>query len=264
MSDTPRRKVYFASDMHLGSPSQGDPMERERRVVRWLKSIREDAAMLILVGDIFDYWFEYKTVAPQGFVRLLGTLAELSDAGVEIHYFTGNHDIWLFGYLEREIGFTLHREAARMELLGKSFFIAHGDEFETENKSYLFLRKVFHARWAQKLYSLLHPDLTVRFAQSWSRHSRKKGTERYPIVPYRGENEEYLTLFAKSETKKLGDEAPDFFIFGHRHLLLDLMITRQTRVVILGDWLHYYSYGEWDGKTFVLNQFEEDKASPMY
>ena len=258
MPDQARSKVYFASDMHLGSPSEGDPRERELRVVRWLKSIRDDAAALVLAGDIFDYWFEYDTVAPQGFVRLLGALAELSDAGVEIHYFTGNHDIWLFGYLEREIGFTLHREAALLAFFGKRFFIAHGDEYETENKSYQRLRKLFHARWAQRLYALIHPDLTVRFARRWSRHSRKKATERYPIVPYKGENEEYLTRFAKAEARRPGDEAPDFYIFGHRHLLLDLMITRRTRVIILGDWLHYNSYGVWDGEHFLLKQFETE------
>lgn len=264
MSDTSRNKVYFASDMHLGSPSQGDPGERERKVVRWLKSIKKDAYALILGGDIFDYWFEYKTVAPQGFIRLLGTLAELSDSGVKIHYFTGNHDIWLFEYLKREIGFTLHREATEMEFFGKRFFIAHGDEYEVENKGYQFLRRVFHNQWIQKLYALVHPDLTVRFAQGWSRRSRKKGTERYPIMPYKGENEEYLTIFAKSDAKEKAEKAPNFYIFGHRHLLLDLMISRQTRVIILGDWLHYFSYGEWDGENFFLNQFEPDEETIAY
>ena len=261
-----RRKVYFASDMHLGSPSSGNPAERERRVVRWLKSIKDDARALVLVGDIFDYWFEYRTAAPQGFVRLLGTLAELSDSGVEIRYFTGNHDIWLFDYLRNEIGFTLHREAAELEYDGKKFFVAHGDEYETEDKGYQLLRKVFHAKWAQKLYSLLHPDLTIRFAKSWSNHSRKKGTERYPIVPYKGENEEYLTRFAKADAKaREGDEdAPDFYIFGHRHLLLDLMISRKTRAIILGDWLHYFSYGVWDGEVFSLCLFEADEGDFSY
>ena len=254
-----RRKVYFASDMHLGSPSAGDPKERERKVVRWLQSIKDDARALVLVGDIFDYWYEYRTVAPQGFVRLLGALAELSDAGVELLYFTGNHDIWLFDYLRHEIGFKLYMEAAELTFDGKTFFVAHGDEYETENRSYQLLRRVFHAGWAQKLYSLLHPDMTIRFAKNWSNHSRRKGTERYPIVPYKGENEEYLTLFAKSDAKARGEAAPDFYIFGHRHLLLDLMITRKTRVVILGDWLHYYSFGEWDGESFRLCRFEEEE-----
>ena len=253
-----RHKVYFASDMHLGSPSAGDPSDRERRVVRWLRTIKDDALALVLDGDIFDYWFEYQSVAPQGFVRLLGAMAELSDAGVEIHYFTGNHDIWLFGYLEKEIGFTLHREAAELEFFGKRFFVAHGDEFETENRKYQMLRRFFHSKWAQRLYALVHPDLTVRLAQGWSRRSRRRGTVRYQIRPYKGENEEYLTLFAKADAKKRGEDAPDFYVFGHRHLLLDLMISRKTRVVILGDWLHFYSYGVWDGEHFFLEQFESD------
>ena len=251
-----RRKVYFASDMHLGSSSHPDPGEAEQKVVRWLRSIREDAGALVLVGDIFDYWFEYRTVAPQGFVRLLGALAELRDVGVEVHFFNGNHDIWLFGYLERELGLIVHRVATELELLGRRFFIAHGDEYETENRRYQFLRKLFHSRLAQKLYAGIHPDLTVRFAHAWSNHSRRKGTERYPILPYKGEDEEYLTLFAKEDAARRGQEAPAFYVFGHRHLLLDLMISRLSRVVILGDWIHFFSYGEWDGETFALRQFE--------
>lgn len=259
MTETKRRNVYFASDMHLGSPSGVAPHEREKKVVRWLRSIQDDAAVLVLVGDIFDYWFEYKTVAPRGFVRLLGALAELSDKGVEIHYFTGNHDIWLFDYLEEEIGMIVHREPAELVFLEKKFFIAHGDEYDMDNKSYQRLRKLFHSPVAQRLYALLHPDLTVIFAQGWSHRSRAKGTEKYPIQPYRGEDEEYLTRFAKADAKKRGDDAPDFYIFGHRHLLLDLMISRKTRVVILGDWLHYFSFGLWDGMQFRLEQFEVEE-----
>lgn len=253
-----RNKVYFASDMHLGARYHRDPKAVERKLVEWLQSIKEDAYALVLVGDVFDYWYEYRSVVPRGYVRFLGCLAELADSGVEIHYFTGNHDIWIYDYLPSEIGLTLHREAAELTFFGKRFFVAHGDEYELENKKYQFLRKVFHSKVCQKLYSWIHPDIASGLAMGWSHTSRKKGTRESQIVPYKGENEEYLVRFAKQYSKQRGETAPDFFIFGHRHIMLHLMITHQTQVVILGDWIHYFSYAVWDGTQLILDQFSSE------
>ncbi len=251
-----RDKVYFASDMHLGAKYHTDPMSVERKLVRWLRSIREDAYALVLVGDVFDYWFEYKHVVPRGYVRFLGALADLADSGVEIHYFTGNHDVWIFDYLPSEIGLTLHKSPAELEFFGKRFFVAHGDEYETENKRFQLLRRIFHSPICQKLYSLIHPDLSSALAQGWSFSSRKRGTREYDVSPYQGEHDEYLVRFAKEYTAKEGANAPDFFIFGHRHIMLHLMITHTTQVVILGDWIHFDSYAVWDGERLVLDTFD--------
>lgn len=259
MNQIQRSKVYFASDMHLGAPYHSDPREIEQKVVDWLLSITPTARALILVGDIFDYWFEYKTVVPKGYTRLFGTLARMSDMGVEIHFFTGNHDIWTFGYLEEELGIKVHKKETRLVFDGRVFLITHGDELEVENKSFQRLRKVFHSPFCQKLYALIHPDLTLPLAQGWSKKSRENGSRKYEtdkVAPYRGEDQEYLVRYAKEVLKREGEDAPDFFIFGHRHLMLDLQISRKQRVVILGDWIHHFSFGVWDGNTFVLDQLE--------
>mgnify|MGYP004497781917 CR=1 FL=1 len=247
--------IYFASDMHFGAYYHENALEVERKFLRWLKQIERDATHLILVGDIFDYWFEYKYVAPRGYTRVIGKLADMADNGIEIHLFTGNHDIWIFDYLPKEIGCHIHREPTTLNLLGKSFFIAHGDEFVRDDQGFKFIRAVFHNRFCQKLYSGLHPWFTVGFAHRWAYRSRKKGLKNEAYYEYRGEDKEYLVQYAKGYIKEHPSMAPDFFIFGHRHIMLDLMLSRQTRVVILGDWIHHFSYAQWDGEQFALNTF---------
>lgn len=251
--------IYFASDTHFGAYFHKDPMSVERKFLRWLKQIEKDATHLFLVGDIFDYWFEYKHVVPRGYTRVIGKLAEMSDSGVEIHFFTGNHDIWVFDYLPKEIGCHVHRGPSQFELLGKRFYIAHGDEFIQNDRGFKLIRSIFHNRLCQILYASIHPWFTVGFAHRWALHSRKKGLKKSYEQEYRGENNEYLVTYAKEYLATHTDDAPDFFIFGHRHIMLDLMLSRHSRVVILGDWITHYSYAQWDGTIFSLNTFEEEE-----
>ncbi len=216
--------IYFASDTHFGAYFHQDPLAVERKFLRWL--------------------------------RILGKLADMADHGVEIHFFTGNHDIWVYDYLPKEIGCQVHRAPTTFELLGKKFYIAHGDEFIKDDRGFRIIRAIFHNRICQKLYGSLHPWLTVGFAHRWALHSRKKGLKDQYKQEYRGEKEEYLVDFAKEYLAEHPNDAPDFFIFGHRHIMLDLMLSRQSRVVILGDWITHFSYAQWDGTTFTLNLFE--------
>ncbi len=251
-----RKKIYFASDAHLGARFHSDPSAVEKRLVRWLDSIKTEAAAIYLLGDIFDYWYEYKYVVPKGFVRFLGKLAELSDQGIEIHLFTGNHDIWMFDYLPKEIGAIIHRDVLTVDLLGKRFFLGHGDEVDFRSKAFRFIRALFRNRFCQWLYAGIHPRWTFGFALGWSLSSRKKGIEKGMHIPeYQGENNEYLILFAK----KYLQTHPDihFFIFGHRHIMLDMMLSRSSRILIAGDWMHYFSYIEWDGDNLSMHQFLE-------
>lgn len=254
--EKPTQKIYFASDAHLGARFHKDPLEVEKKLVRWLDSIKHDAGALWLLGDIFDYWYEYKYVVPKGFVRFLGKLAELSDAGVEIHIFIGNHDIWMFDYLPKEIGAIIHREPLTINLLGKTFFLAHGDEVDNRSRSFQLLRKVFRNRFCQRLYAAIHPRWTFGFALGWSLNSRKSGLEKKKNAAYEGEEAEYLVNFAK-EYLQTHPEI-NFFLFGHRHILLDLMLSRTSRVLVIGDWMTLFSYVEWDGNELALKLFEQD------
>lgn len=243
--------IYFISDAHLGSRIIENPQAHEKKLVNWLDYVKADATKIFLLGDMFDFWFEYKTVVPKGFVRFLGKLAELTDSGVEIHFFTGNHDIWTFGYLEREIGLIVHRQPQTMQLGSKTFFLAHGDGLDLGDKKFHFIRKIFHNPFAQKLFGYLPPRLGQTFGYKWSEKNRKKYTP--DISKYKGENNEFLVLFAKEYCKT---HQPDFLIFGHRHLDLDLQLSPKSRVVILGDFVSIFSYGQFDGENFSLEYFE--------
>lgn len=254
MTDSPK-KIYFASDAHLGARFHDDAREVEKRLVRWLDQIKEDAEAIYFLGDIFDYWYEYKYVVPKGHVRFLGKLAELSDRGIEIHIFIGNHDIWMFDYLPQEIGAIIHRDVLVTELKGKKFFLGHGDEIDFRSKSFIFMRKLFRNKFCQWLYGGIHPRWTFGFALGWSLSSRKSGLEDEKHK-YQGENKEYQILFAKSYLKTHPDI--NFFIFGHRHILVDLMLSSSSRILIIGDWMKYFSYASWDGEKMILEQFEAE------
>ncbi|MDO5016979.1 MAG: UDP-2,3-diacylglucosamine diphosphatase [Porphyromonas sp.] len=249
--------IYFASDMHFGAYFHKDAKGVERKFLRWLKTIERDATHLFLVGDIFDYWFEYKYVVPRGYTRIIGKLADMADHGVEIHLFTGNHDIWIFDYLPTEIGCQVHREPLMFESDGQMFYISHGDEIITDDRGFRILRSIFHNKICQKLYAAIHPWFTVGFAHRWALHSRKKGLQHPEQYEYRGERNEYMVQFAKEYLRSHSDNPPNYFIFGHRHIMLDLMISRNSRVAILGDWITHFSYATWDGHTFALHTFEE-------
>lgn len=243
--------IYFLSDAHLGSLLVKDPRAHEKKLVDWLEKVKADATVIYLLGDIFDFWFEYKTVIPKGYVRFLGKLAELTDAGVEIHFFIGNHDIWTFGYLEKEIGLIVHKEPITVQLGRKRFFLAHGDGLHAEERGFELLRKVFHSQTAQKLFRLVPPQLGQGFGYNWS----KKNRERILHIEnkFQGEQNESLVVFAK---KYVETHEVDFLIFGHRHIALDLQLKDQKRVVILGDFVGIFSYGVFDGENFRLEFVE--------
>lgn len=252
---TTRIKTFFASDLHLGSPYHDDPREAERLFVRWLHSIEPEAKRLILVGDIFDYWYEYRQVVPRGFTRTIGLLGEMADEGVEIHFFTGNHDIWISDYLPTEIGCTLHREATSMELEGHRFFIAHGDEY-APSKAYAVTRAIFHSRVCQFFYGLLPAWLTIPLAQGWARRSRERGLRKSRQLPQPEIGEEYLVHYAEADARERGGEAPEYYLFGHRHRMADHPVGDHSRVILLGDWIKYHSYAVWDGETLTLKRYQ--------
>ncbi|MBO7291513.1 MAG: UDP-2,3-diacylglucosamine diphosphatase, partial [Bacteroidaceae bacterium] len=216
-----RNTTYFISDLHLGA-SYLDTRQSEQKVIDWLNSIKSSAKRLILLGDILDYWYEYRHVVPRGYIRFFGKLAELSDSGIEIHWFTGNHDIWIFDYLPAELGITLHRTNEVLDIDGHSFFLSHGDEVGERKWSFRFIQWLFRNKVAQWCYSWIHPDLTMILAHKWSSSSRKKNNQKGE-KHFRGEKHEPLVRFAKEYIKNNNVE---YLIFGHRHILLDLMLTR--------------------------------------
>lgn len=244
------KKVYFASDFHLGIPNHTQSLEREKKIVRWLKSIQHDAAKIYLVGDIFDFWFEYKHVAPKGYVRLLGALAELRDSGIEIEIFTGNHDMWMFGYFQQELNIPVHHNAIQFELQGKTFFIGHGDGIGPGDYGYKFIKKVFRNKLSQRLFALLHPHIGFSMAQFWSGQSRNNNEE----AAFLGEDKEWQIIYAKEILKK---QHVDYFIFGHRHIALQLPIGANSTFYNLGDWITHFTYLEFDGEKTSLLYFED-------
>lgn len=246
------KKIYFVSDAHFGSLLIQQPHEQEKKMLRWLDSIRNDAAELFLMGDIFDFWYEYKKVVPKGFVRVLGKLAELSDSGIPIHFFTGNHDMWTFGYLEQEIGCIVHRTPEIIERNGKQFYLAHGDRLGDHSIGVKLIQAIFHNRTCQRLFGWLPPRLGISFGLRWSRSNRLKPA-RKGYASFLGENREILIQYAKKVSEQM---QLDYFVFGHRHIPLDMKINSTTKVIILGDWISHFTYGVFDGETFSLEFFE--------
>lgn len=244
-----RKKIYFISDIHLGAPALSDNREREKLFVGWLDEIKANAAKLFLLGDIFDYWYEYKKVAPRGFTRTLGKLAELTDSGVEVHYFTGNHDVWVFDYLPAETGVILHRKEFRTQLYGKKFFLAHGDGLDPTDKGYILLKKIFTNKPLQWMFSRLHPNFSFALAHAWSKNSRL--TKGIVGEEFKSENEG-LYRFSQQVLEK---EHFDYFIFGHRHLLTELPLGEASKFILLGEWISLFSYGVFDGEKFELIKY---------
>ena len=244
------KKIYFASDVHLGHPTLEKGLWREKLFVKWLDEIKHDAAEIYLVGDIFDFWYEYKRVVPRGFTRTLGKLAEITDSGIPIHFFTGNHDIWVFDYLPNETGVKLYREPLETELFGKSFYIAHGDGLGPGDNSYKLLKKVFTNKFLQWMFSRLHPNFALWLAHSWSNASRDaKG------IQAEGFNGEESELLYKHAQQVLEYKHFDYFVFGHRHLMINKPVVNST-FVNLGDWLYNFSYGVFDGDRFELKKVD--------
>ncbi len=244
-----KKKIYFASDFHLGIPDREMSLKREKLVVKWLDEIKRDAAEVYLMGDMFDFWFEYRTVVPKGYTRLLGKIAELCDSGIPVTLFTGNHDMWMFDYLENELGVRIFRKPVTREFSGKKFFLAHGDGLGPGDHGYKFIKKVFASPVCQWLFARIHPNLGIGIANYWSRRSRTANGEK---ETFKGEENEYLVQFVKHTLKK---EYFDYFIFGHRHLPLQIQINRSW-YINLGEWVNYFTYAVFDGEKLELKKYE--------
>ncbi len=244
------KKIYFASDFHLGVPSFEKSLAREKRIVKWLDEIKHDASEIYLMGDMFDFWFEYKYAAPKGFVRLLGKIAEITDSGIPVTFFTGNHDMWMFDYLPREIGVTIYKDPIEKEFNGKRFFLGHGDGLGPGDKGYKFIKKIFSNKFCQWLFARIHPNFGIGMANYWSRKSRlSNGPE---DEKFTGEENEWLVVFAKDVLK---NKHFDYFVFGHRHLPLDIKLAENSRYINLGEWVNYNTYAVFDGNTVELKKF---------
>lgn len=239
-------KIYFASDFHLGLPAGSPPLEREKKVVRWLNSIAPDAKEIYLLGDIFDFWWEYKLVVPRGFTRFLGTIAEITDSGIPVHFFTGNHDMWVGDYLSAECGLIIHTTPFTTIFNGKKFHLAHGEGLGTRDTGYKILLSIFRNKTLRFMYSVLHPSIGVGIGLKWSLNSRLgKGI----TSEFLGEEKEDLIRYAKSF---LRNDNPDYFIFGHRHLAMTYQLKEGIVIVFLGDWIKNGSFAEWDGNSLVF------------
>ena len=264
------KNIYFLSDAHLGSLAIPHQRMQERRLVRFLDSIKEKAAAVYLLGDMFDFWYEYKFVVPKGFTRFLGKLSELTDMGVEVHYFTGNHDIWAYDYLEKddiwaydylekECGVILHKQPETTEIYGKMFFLAHGDGLGDPSKSFKLIRHVFHSPLCQRLFSAVHPRWGMWLGLNWAKHSRlKRPNGEEPA--YMGDQREHLVLYTKRYIQYHSNV--DYFIYGHRHIELDLQLTKKARMIILGDWISQFSYVVYDGDHLLMSQYIEGESKP--
>lgn len=253
------KNVYFLSDAHLGSLALSHRRMQERRLVNFLDRIKHKAAAVYLLGDMFDFWHEYRTVVPKGYTRFLGKISELTDHGVEVHFFTGNHDLWVGDYLETECGVTLHRDSCTTEIYGHIFYLAHGDGLGSSDRKYRFLRAMFHNSTCQRLFASVHPRWGMAFGLAWAKHSRVKHMKRGE-PQYMGEDKEELVRFAKDYLRTHADV--NFFIFGHRHIELDLMLTRESRLVILGDWISQFTYAVYDGEHLFMENFIEGETQP--
>ncbi len=244
------KKVYFSSDNHLGAPTKEASSIREHKFVQWLDEVKEDAAAIFLLGDLFDFWFEYKTVVPKGFVRVLGKLAEISDSGIPIYFFVGNHDLWMDSYFQEELNIPVYHKPQVFEFNNTSFFIGHGDGLGPGDKGYKRMKKVFTNPVAKWFYRWLHPDIGVRLAQYLSvKNKLISGDE---DVTFLGEENEWLVQYCK---RKLTTNHYDYFVFGHRHLPMEIQLNETSKYVNLGDWISYYTYAVFDGEQLTLKKY---------
>ncbi|HLT71964.1 MAG TPA: UDP-2,3-diacylglucosamine diphosphatase [Cyclobacteriaceae bacterium] len=247
----PGRRIYFASDFHLGTPDAEDSLKRERKVVAWLQSIRHDAHAIFLLGDIFDFWFEYTYSIPKGFIRLQGKLAELRDEGIPIAFFTGNHDMWMFDYFPKELGIPIYRKPQVLQVGHHRLLIGHGDGLGPGDRVYKFQKKFFDSALCQWLFARIHPNLGIGIARYWSRKSRISNTKKEE--KFSGEENEFLLTYCRDLEKK---QHHDYYVFGHRHLPLDLAVNSNSRYINLGEWVNFSTYAEYDGKDMKLKSFE--------
>ena len=249
--------VYFISDAHLGSRALTSMRTRERRLVSFLDAVKDKASAIYMLGDMFDFWFEYRNVIPKGYTHFLGKLSELTDRGVEIHFFIGNHDIWCKDYLTEECGVIMHYEPMTVDIEGKLFYLAHGDGLGDTDWKFRMLRGMFHNPILQWLFAGIHPRWSVHFGLEWAKHSRLKH-ERDGAPRYMGEQSEPLVAYSKEYL--MHHPEINYFIYGHRHIELNLMLSRDTRLLILGEWTDLFTYAVFDGNTLRLENYVEGEG----
>jgi len=246
------KKIYFASDQHFGVPDLQQSRIREEKFIRWMDSIKKDAQVLFLMGDLFDFWHEWKYVVPKGYIRVLGKIAELKDCGIDIYFFVGNHDLWMKNYFEVELGIPVFFEKKYYEINSKQFLLAHGDGLGPGDKGYKRMKKLFTNPIAQWAFRWLHPDIAMKIANYMSQKNKMiSGVEDQKFL---GEDKEFLILYSK---EKLKTEKIDYFVYGHRHLPMVLDLEKGAKYINLGDWISYFTYGVFDGEQFDLKKFED-------
>jgi UDP-2,3-diacylglucosamine hydrolase len=243
------KNIYFASDFHLGAPNFEESRKRETKIVEWLNFIKPDCSELFLMGDIFDFWFEYQKVIPKGFVRLQGKLAEMADAGIKIYFFKGNHDMWVNDYFTKELGLEVISDELLIERAGKKFYLHHGDGLGPGDAQYKFLRKIFRNPFCQWLFAMIPPRLGLGIANAWSGSSRIANNKKETFL---GEEKEWLAIYAKEQLAK---QHFDYFIFGHRHLPLTIQLAENSTYINIGEWINYNSYAVFDGNELKLAYF---------
>jgi len=250
-------KIYFASDFHFGIPDHASSLERERKFVEWLDMAMKDAGEIYLMGDLFDFWFEYATVIPKGYSRLLGKLAEITEKGIKVHLFRGNHDMWAFGYLTKELGIQLHREPEFRQFGSKAFYLAHGDGLGPGDKGYKFIKMVFANRFNQWLFRWLHPDWGIPLALFWSRRSRYAHLQKQAEQENRNLHLIESRLAVHSENLLRDHPGLDFLVYGHYHLPYEKQLNPRSKMIVLGDWLTHFSYAVFDGEILSLVSFQK-------
>jgi len=243
----PNKKIYFASDLHLMMAPDEASRRREQDFVQWLDRIKNDAVAIFLLGDMFDFWFEYRYVIPRGFVRFFGKLAELTESGIPIHFFVGNHDLWMHDYLNIEMNIQIYHQPAEFEINGKLFLIGHGDDIGPENYTDRVHNFIFRNRLLRVLYGSLHPRWGISLGRNWSINNRKRNGL---ITPYKGLEREFIFQYAE---KTLAVKHYDFFVFAHRHLAMDIRLNENSRYVNIGEWLETQTYAVFDGNDVTLH-----------
>src|SRR6478609_163845 len=250
MQITADKKIYFISDFHLGAPNHETSLQREKLVVKFLSEAMKDAAHIFIVGDLFDFWYEYKTVVPKGYTRILGKLAEITDSGIPISFFVGNHDMWMRGYFEKELNIPVYHEPKTFYFNDKKFLIGHGDGLGPNDHGYKFIKKIFRNPACQWLFGLLHPSIGIGIANYFSRKSRAATGQ--TDEHFLGEDKEWLIIYSKEVLEK---EHFDYFIFGHRHLPIEAALPNNSKYINLGDWIRYNSYATFEGSELLLKYY---------
>ena len=245
------KKIYFASDQHFGIPDAASSKLREKKFISWLDEVKTDAKAIFLLGDLFDFWFEYKTVVPRGFIRVLGKIAELKDSGIPIYFFVGNHDLWMINYFETELGIPVYHQPKEFVFDQKTFLIGHGDGLGPGDKGYKRMKKVFAHPLSKWFYRWLHPDIGVKLAQYLS--TKNKLISGQEDINFLGEENEWLAQYAK---RKLEQKHYDYFLFGHRHLPMEIQVGKDSKYINTGDWISHFTYAVFDGNELTLKTYQ--------